>query len=245
MTEVRKALVTGGSRGIGRAVSLRLARNGFEVWVNYKSRDAEAKETKRLIESAGGTCRLIKLDVSDREQVRSVLGPLLEQAGGVDALVNNAGIAKDNLFAWLTDEEWDQVLATNLGGFYNVTKAVVPLMIPKGWGRIVSIVSISGERGNRGQSNYAAAKAGIIAATRSLAQELARQGILVNAVSPGLIETEMTTSIEIPKAELKRLIPSGRYGTPEEVASAVAFLCSDDASYIVGQVLRVNGGLHL
>jgi len=245
MNQTKKALVTGGSRGIGRAVSTRLARDGFEVWINYVSRDEDAASTVEEIKSGGGRCRLLKFDVADREAVRAVLEPELEQAGGVDVLVNNAGLAADALFAWIKDEEWDRVLDVNLGGFYNVTKVVVPHMLKARWGRIINMVSISGQRGNRGQINYAASKGGIIAATKSLAMELTRQGILVNAVSPGLIKTEMLVESPLPRDEIKKLIPAARLGEPEEVAGVVSFLCTKDSSYITGQVIGVNGGLHM
>ncbi len=234
------ALVTGASRGIGRAIAIALARDGFDVLINYRSNVAAAEETAEDVRSAGVTARLLPFDVADREAARSAVEGLLEEGLVVGIVVNNAGVVADAPFPALKADEWDRVTRTTLDGFYNVTQPLVMPMVRRRWGRIVNISSVSGVIGNRGQVNYSAAKAGLIGATRSLAQELARRKVTVNAVAPGLIETDMIEGI--PKEALK-LIPMRRYGRAEEVADLVSFLASDKAAYITGQVIGINGGL--
>jgi 3-oxoacyl-[acyl-carrier protein] reductase len=234
------AVVTGASRGIGRACALMLARDGFEVWANYRSKDDEARSLEAEITKAGGKCTLLKFDVGDRDAAQKALAPLEEKAAAV--LVNNAGITKDGLFMTMGPDDWSSVISTNLGAFYNVTKPVLKGMARAKTGRIVTISSVSGEHGNKGQANYAASKAGLIAATKSLALEYARWNILCNVVSPGFIATDMVAAL--PKAELEKQIPLRRFGTADEVAGVVSFLCSEKAGYVTGAVIPVNGGLY-
>jgi 3-oxoacyl-[acyl-carrier protein] reductase len=242
----RIALVTGASRGIGSAVALRLAADGFDIWGAYRSAEDRAMEVKNKIEGMGRTCVMARMDVSSFDEVQSALKPMID---GLDrgsqqlwVLVNNAGITRDNLLAWMQSDEWYDVIGTNLNSAFNVTRTVLDEMIRQKGGRIVSITSVAGRTGNTGQSNYAASKAGLMAFTRSLAKEIGRMKITVNAVAAGFIETDMTAAL--PAAELKKTIPMRRFGKPEEVAAAVSFLCSDDASYVTGAVLDVNGGIY-
>ncbi|HOO71279.1 MAG TPA: 3-oxoacyl-ACP reductase FabG [Spirochaetota bacterium] len=240
-TEKKTALVTGGSRGIGRAICLDLARDGFYIIINYKSNREAAEETLSMITDERGEGEICCFDVGNAEACAEAVKDITARMGGVDVLVNNAGITADGLFAMMPERDWNAVINTTLNGFFNVTKPVLKKMIRKRKGSIVSISSVAGLTGNKGQTNYAAAKAGLIGASKSLAMELARIGIRVNVVAPGLIETDMIH--DLPLEVMKQIIPMQRIGRPEEVAKAVRFLCSDDASYITGQVLAVNGGM--
>lgn len=238
----RIALVTGGGRGIGAAVCEALAGDGYDIWLNYRQDHEAAARTEARVRAAGGDCRLVPFDVTDPEGAGAQLEPLLERETPY-ALVNNAGLARDALMVWMSPEEWRDVLAVNLDGFFHVTKLVLRSMLGRRAGRIVNIASTSGQMGLPGQVNYAAAKAGLMGATRTLAREVARRNVLVNAVAPGFVETEMTG--DLPMETVLPMIPAGRLGRPEEVAEAVRFLCSDAASYITGQVLSVNGGVYM
>jgi 3-oxoacyl-[acyl-carrier protein] reductase len=235
------ALVTGGSRGIGRAICLELAKSGSHVVVNFRSNQEAAEETLRLIRQAGGMGEIVCFDVADQAVTGQSIEFLLTRHEAIDVLVNNAGEAADSLFALMSLEEWTKVLNTSLQGFYNVTKPVLMKMVSRKRGSIVTISSVSARLGQRGQTNYSAAKAGLEGASRSLASEVARLGIRVNVVAPGLIETEMIQNL--PTEIIKQIIPMGRVGLPEEIAKVVRFLCSDEASYITGQVISVNGGM--
>ncbi len=238
----RTILVTGASKGIGRAIARRLGQDGFSIVVHFRSDRAGAEATLAEIAAAGGSGRLISFDTSDRAGTRDALEADIAANGACWGAVLNAGIARDAAFPALTDEDWDGVIETNLDGFYNVLKPLVmPMISARQGGRIVTLSSVSGLAGNRGQVNYSAAKAGIIGATKALALELAKRNITVNCVAPGLIETQMTA--DVPMEEALKLVPMRRAGLPEEVAHAVAFLVSDQASYITRQVLSVNGGM--
>ncbi|HJP62950.1 MAG TPA: 3-oxoacyl-ACP reductase FabG [Mucilaginibacter sp.] len=235
------ALVTGGSRGIGRAICLQLAAKDYYVLVNYKSKKEEAQNTLAQINGNGET---LQFDVADRDQIQQVLGGWISanEDKQIEVLVNNAGIRDDSLMAWMGEEQWDKVLKTNLDSFFYVTRLVLNSMIAQKYGRVINIVSLSGIKGLAGQTNYSAAKAGVIGATKALAQEVARQGITVNALAPGFIKTDMTEGLD--EKELKAIIPAKRFGLPEEVAHAAAFFASPEAAYITGQVLSINGGLY-
>ncbi|MFZ7125815.1 MAG: 3-oxoacyl-ACP reductase FabG [Desulfobacterales bacterium] len=235
------ALVTGASRGIGSAIAEELARAGFEVVVNYRSDRIGAESTLDRIVEAGGSGRLSAFDVTDREETRRTLESVMADMGPIDALVNNAGVTADSLFIMMSPESWDRVIRTSLDGFYNTTQPVLEKMVRMKRGCIVSIASAAGLVANRGQANYSAAKAGLIAASRCVAAEVARLGIRVNVVAPGLIDTGMIDTA--PVNHIKSLIPMARIGQPEEVARVVGFLCSDAASYVTGQVVGVNGGM--
>ena len=242
---MKYALVTGGSRGLGRAVCLKLAVQGWPVVINYQSNAAAAEETKRLIEEQGGQAELLRFDVSKKEEVEAALDQweASHEADYIAVLVNNAGIRRDNVMFMMGDEEWHSVLDTSLNGFFYITRRLLKHMMPRRrGGRIVNMASLSGLKGMAGQTNYSAAKAALIGATKALAQEVAARGVTVNAVAPGFIDTDMTK--DLPQEELKQLIPVGRFGHPEEVAAAVAFLVSEDAAYITGEVISVNGGLY-
>lgn len=240
------ALVTGASRGIGRAVALRLGRDGMHVAINYQSRLEDAEATLAAIVADGGSAELLPFDVADPSAVDSQISKLVETHGRCDALVNNAGISADALLLRLRDEDWQRVLATNLGGVMHCSRATCRTMVRARYGRIVSIGSVIGEMGNTGQSAYAAAKAGLEGFTKSLARELASRNITVNVVSPGFIDTEMVARLpEAVRKEYLQRIPAGRLGTAEEVADAVAFLIRPDSGYITGHVLSVNGGLYM
>jgi 3-oxoacyl-[acyl-carrier protein] reductase len=236
------ALVTGAVRGIGAAVSLRLARAGYDIWANYRSSHEAAASLQREVERLGHSCTLLCFDVSKEEEVNAGLDPLLADAVP-DVLVNNAGLYKDSLLMWMKREEWQSVMDTNLLGLFLVTRAVLLGMLKRRSGRIINIASVSGQAGHGGQVNYSAAKAGVIGATKALALEVCRKGVIVNCVSPGIIETGMTSAL--PLKDILPSIPAGRLGKPDEVAAVVEFLCSEDAGYIVGQVISVNGGLYL
>ncbi len=241
---MKYALVTGGGRGIGRAVCIKLAEMGYYILINYKSNDQEAEKTLELIKEKAGEGELLKFDVSDAQQVTQVLNTWQENHPNeyIEILVNNAGIRKDNLLLWMTGEEWHQVVDIGLNGFFNVTQPLLKNMLSKRFGRIINIVSLSGIKGLPGQTNYSAAKGGIIAATKALAQEVAKKKVTVNAIAPGFIRSDMTSDLN--EEELKKLIPTGRFGTPEEVAELAGFLASPGASYITGEIISINGGLY-
>ena len=234
------ALVIGGSRGIGRAIALKLAESGFDLWITYNSNSEAAKEVVSKVESLGQKCEALCFDVSNYEQTKEVLSKKLKE-NTPDVVVYNSGIAKDNLFVFMAKDEWDSVLRVNLDGFYNVMNPVVFEMLAKKRGRVIVISSTSGEVGQAGQVNYSASKAGLIGAAKALAREVGRKKIYVNVVSPGVIETDMTK--DLPKDMILPLIPLKKYGKPEDVAAIVNFLATEENMYIHGQVIGVNGGL--
>ncbi|WP_299439066.1 3-oxoacyl-ACP reductase FabG [uncultured Aquimarina sp.] len=242
---MKYALVTGGSRGIGRAIAVKLAKDlEYPVLINYQSNDAAANETKKLIEDEGGQCVLLKFNVADREDTHQVLdGWIADNPDAtIEVIVNNAGITRDGLFMWMKQEDWNDVLNISLNGFYNVTGHLIQKMLTNRYGRIVNVVSVSGVKGTAGQVNYSAAKGALVAATKALAQEVAKRKITVNAVAPGFIKTDMTA--EMDEKELKRMIPVNRFGEAEEVADLVTFLASKKAAYITGEVVNINGGIY-
>lgn len=240
----RIAVVTGASRGIGRAVALELASRGANVIVNYNASEAAAQEVVEAIRTAGGQAQAIQADVSDFEQAARLIKEAIDVAGKLDILVNNAGTTRDMLIMMMPEQDWDDVLRINLKSAFNCSKAAVKAMMRKRYGRIINMASVAGIAGNAGQTNYSASKAGLIGLTRALAREVAPRGITVNAVAPGFVPTDLTESVpdDIKEASLGA-IPLGRWGTPEEVAYAVAFLAADEAGYITGQVLPVDGGM--
>ena len=241
---MRYAFVTGGSRGIGKAIAVKLAKMGMPVVINYRSNDDAAQSTRSEIEAFGGKAELLRFDVSDPQATEEALSHWEEKHPDdyISVLVNNAGIRRDNLMIFMQNEEWDDVLKTPLNGFFYVTRRLLKNMLTHRDGRIINIASLSGIKGLPGQTNYSAAKAAVIGATKALAQEVAKRKVTVNAIAPGFIATDMTKDLD--ETELKKLIPMGRFGKPEEVASLAGFLASEEAAYITGQVVQVNGGLY-
>jgi len=240
---MKYALVTGGSRGIGRAICLKLSEMGYPVVINYASNKDAASETQRLIEEKGGTAELLPFDVSSAKDIETALNDWIAKHPDdyIAVLINNAGIRKDNLMFWMSDNEWHNVLETNLNGTFFTTRTLIKYMMNKKFGRVINIVSISGVNGMAGQTNYAAAKAGVVGMTKSLALEAAKKQVTVNAVAPGFIETDMTKDLN--QDELKKIVPANRFGKAEEVAELVGFLSSEKAGYITGQVVAISGGL--
>jgi 3-oxoacyl-[acyl-carrier protein] reductase len=240
----RVAIVTGGGRGIGRSVALRLAEEGATVAISYRSNDVAAQETADAVRAAGVRCEIFKGDVASPEDVRALFKGVGDTFGRVDILVNNAGITRDNIMMRMKEEEFDDVLRTNLGGTYLCTRAALRPMVRARWGRIVNLSSVVGLVGNAGQANYAASKAGIIGFTKSVAREVAQRGITANAVAPGYVETELTGSLpEKVKNQIRDQVPMGRFGEAEEVAEVVAFLAGEGAGYVTGQTIAVDGGM--
>lgn len=241
---MKYALVTGGSRGIGRAVSLKLASMGYTVVINFVSNEEEANKTLGLIQEQGGSAELLKFDVSDYEATVNKLEAWQEAHPEeyIEVLVNNAGVRKDNLLVWMEQDDWRKVMSTNLDAFYNVTRPLIQKMLINKFGRIINMASLSGQKGLPGQTNYSAAKGGMIAATKALAQEVARKKVTVNAITPGFIKTEMVDGLD--EKTLKKQIPANRFGEAEEIAALVGFLASKDAAYITGEVISINGGLY-
>ncbi|MCL2040502.1 MAG: 3-oxoacyl-ACP reductase FabG [Bacteroidales bacterium] len=240
---MKYSLITGGSRGIGRAICLKLSEMGYPVIINYAANKDAAMETKRLVEENGGTAEFMPFDVGSMEEVNNALNDWVEKHPDdyIAVLVNNAGIRKDNLMFWMSDDEWHNVLDTSLNGAFYTTRALVKYMMNKKFGRVINIVSISGVNGMAGQTNYAAAKAGVIGMTKALALEAAKKQVTVNAVAPGFIETDMTKDLN--QDELKKIVPANRFGKAEEVADLVGFLASEKAGYVTGQVVAISGGL--
>ena len=238
------ALVTGGSRGIGRAVCVRLASQGFAILINYVSNEQKARETAELVAQAGGQAELLKFDVANAEETAAVLGGWMQAHPDdfIEVLVNNAGIRRDGLLIWTEPEDWHKVVNTTLDGFYNVTRPLLQPMLLKKRGRIINVASLSGLKGMQGQTNYSAAKGGLIAATKALAQEVGRKKVTVNAIAPGFVRTDMVEGLD--EATLRKDIPMQRFGEAEEVAALVAFLASPDAAYITGECISINGGLY-
>lgn len=242
---MKAALITGGSRGIGRAICIKLAQESeYHILINYRSNQEAAEETLRLVKENGNTGEIIPFDVANANEVKSSLDTWFEnnKDGVIEVIVNNAGITKDGLFMWMPKEDWDHVLNTSLGGFFNVTNYLMQKMLRNKYGRIVNMVSLSGVKGTPGQVNYSAAKGAIIAATKALSQEIAKRKITVNAVAPGFIKSDMTASLD--ESQLKKLIPVNRFGEAEEVADLVSFLASKKASYITGEIININGGIY-
>lgn len=238
----RVALVTGASRGIGRAVATALAAAGHHVLLNFRRGQSGAEETQTQIQRAGGSAELCPFDVADTTASEQAITAVLQKHKRIDVLVNNAGIRKDSLLVFMTPEQWMEVIATNLNSFFNVTKPVAKAMAMQRRGRIVSVASTAGQTGVEGQTNYSAAKAGLIGASKALAREVAKRGVTVNVLAPGFIETDMTEGL--PREQILAQIPAGRLGKPDEVAAAAVFLCSDSAAYITGAVLSINGGVY-
>jgi len=242
--EGRVAIVTGGGRGIGRAIAVRIAREGANVAISYRSNDSAAEETAKAVREAGTKCEVFKGNVASPGDVEALFKGVSDAFGRVDILVNNAGITRDNLMMRMKEDEFDDVLQTNLKGTYLCTRAALRPMVRARWGRIVSMSSVVGLVGNAGQANYAASKAGIIGFTKSVAREVAQRGITVNAVAPGYVETELTGTLpEDVKDRIKAQVPMGRFGEAEEVAEVVAFLAGEDAGYVTGQTIAVDGGM--
>ena len=237
----RKALVTGGSGGIGGAIAERLAADGMQLWIHYRNNSEPAQQVADRITAHGGSASVVGFDVTDAVECRQALETLLASEETFDVLVHNAGISADAPLAGMTDEQWREVIDTSLHGFFHVTRPLIMPMIRQRWGRIVSISSVAALHGNRGQTNYAAAKAGLIGATRSLAKEVASRGICANVVAPGFVDTGMIK--DIPLDLIREVVPMKRAGSPAEIAAVVAFLCSDDASYLTGEVISVSGGI--
>jgi 3-oxoacyl-[acyl-carrier protein] reductase len=243
--KIKYALVTGGSRGIGRAVCIQLAKDSnYKILINYNSNEAAAKETKLAVEAEGNDAEILKFDVSNAEHVSKSLNAWQENNPDaiIEVLVNNAGITKDGLFMWMTTQDWSSVINTSLNGFFNVTNHLIQKLLVNKYGRIINMVSVSGLKGTPGQTNYSAAKGAVVAATKALAQEVAKRNVTVNAVAPGFINTDMTS--ELNEKELKKIIPANRFGEAEEVAHLVSFLASKNASYITGEVININGGIY-
>lgn len=241
----RYALVTGGSRGIGRAICIALARElGYPVIINYQSNSEAAAETRSQVTANGGEAELLPFDVSNRTETHAQLARWKAEHPNdrIEVIVNNAGITRDGLFMWMENDEWDAVLQTSLNGFYNVTRPLIEDLLRQRYGRIINVASVSGVKGTPGQTNYSAAKAGLIGATKALAQEVAKRKVTVNVVAPGFIETDMTSTLNT--EELKKLVPMNRFGKVEEVADLVCFLASKKASYITGEVININGGIY-
>ena len=238
------AVVTGGSRGIGRAICLHLAGLGAKVVINYVSRPEAAEETKAQVEANGGECLVVKFNVADTSEVQDAFKKITDECGRIDILVCNAGITRDNLLIKMNEEAWDEVMAVNLKGAFNCIKAGCRPMMKQRWGRIILITSVVGFSGNAGQANYSAAKAGMVGLTRTSARELASRGITVNCVAPGFIDTDMTSDLpEAIKEKMLAEIPLGAFGQPEDIANAVSYLASDGAGYVTGQAIHVNGGM--
>lgn len=238
------ALITGGSRGIGRAVCIRLAEQGYHILINYRGNTAAAEETLAAVREKGADGTLLQFDVGNADEVQQVLGEWIEanKDKQIEVLVNNAGIREDMMMFQMSHKQWKSVIEASLDGFFHVTRQVLTGMLLKRYGRIINMVSLSGLKGTPGQTNYSAAKAGLIGATKALAQEVAKRNVTVNAVAPGFIKTDMTEGL--PEKELSAMVPMQRFGTAEEVAEAVVFLASKGASYITGEVLNINGGLY-
>jgi len=242
---MKSALITGGSRGIGRAICVKLAQDSdYHILINYNTNKIAAEETLKLVEESGGSGEVIQFDVADNEQVKNKLDIWFHKNPKdiIEVVINNAGITKDGLFMWMPKQDWDNVINTSLNGFFNVTNHLMQKLLRNRYGRIVNMVSVSGMKGTAGQVNYSAAKGAIIAATKALAQEVAKRKITVNAVAPGFIKSDMTASLD--EKELKKMIPANRFGEADEVADLVSFLVSKKASYITGEIININGGIY-